>query len=407
MAPVAVCAVVHQLLDVLTAAHERGIVHRDIKPANLFVTRDGTLKVLDFGIARARDAALGPAAATGTGMLLGTPAFMPPEQALAKSSLIDGQTDVWAAGATFFTLVSGQLVHLGENAPQLMVNAATAHARSLASVAPNVPPALVQVVDRALAFEKAARWPTAGAMRDALDAACRASLGQPPSKAVLQIELDGGDVGSASTLHASTGHPPPPRPFADIPRTLGSAGGRAAAAVSAPSTPVTPAAPLRPRGGTTAQPIASGTLPPAVAAPKSRGAFVAPAALAAVAVVAGGAYVIARHPSPGVASAAPPAESVVAPAPTPLTLPQAALAALPSSSGGSPPPTPSSAASSSASPVAPKRPQPARSTSKVPAPSATPPPTPAPQPAPPPPAPAPPSAPPPAANPNALDLPIK
>ncbi len=79
---------------------------------------------------------------------------MPPEQALGKSSEIDGQTDVWAAGATFFTLLTGRLVHEGDNAQQLMVKAATTHARSLATVASDVPAPVAQLVDRALAFDK-------------------------------------------------------------------------------------------------------------------------------------------------------------------------------------------------------------------------------------------------------------
>jgi serine/threonine-protein kinase len=101
-----VCEHAHQLLDVLAAAHGQGVVHRDIKPENLFLTTDGVLKVLDFGIARLRDAS-GAEGATQTGRMIGTPAFMPPEQALGRSRQIDGQTDLWAVGATMFTLVSG------------------------------------------------------------------------------------------------------------------------------------------------------------------------------------------------------------------------------------------------------------------------------------------------------------
>ncbi len=178
----ATLALAYQLLDVLAAAHARGIIHRDIKPANLFLTEDGTLKVLDFGIARVRDLVAGNSQATGTGMLLGTPAFMAPEQALAKSNEMDGQTDIWAVGATLFTLLSGQLVHEGDNASQLMVKTATAPARSLAQVAPEVPPMVVQLVDCALAFEKPGRWASAEAMRDAVQSTYLATFGEAISR---------------------------------------------------------------------------------------------------------------------------------------------------------------------------------------------------------------------------------
>jgi serine/threonine-protein kinase len=175
-----------QLLDVLAAAHRKGVVHRDIKPANLFVTREGVVKVLDFGIARVKDAAGGASGLqTGTGAMLGTPAFMAPEQAYAKTSEIDGQTDVWAVGATLFTLLTGQSVHPGENASQLMVHAATLRARPLASLVQGVPPDVAAAIDRALAFEKGGRWPSAEAMRDALEAAAVAALGHAPSAAGL------------------------------------------------------------------------------------------------------------------------------------------------------------------------------------------------------------------------------
>jgi serine/threonine protein kinase len=197
--------IVDRLLDVLNHAHAKGIVHRDIKPANLFLTRDGTLKVLDFGIARARDVALGGAGrshGTATGLLLGSPAFMAPEQARAKSGEIDAQTDVWAASASFFTLVSGQLVHeAGENAHQLLICAATERARPLLTVAPHVPAIIASVVDRGLAFEKAVRWPSAQAMREAMRNAYHAAFGAYPE--AVPLEAPSAVLGASSQLTAT------------------------------------------------------------------------------------------------------------------------------------------------------------------------------------------------------------
>ena len=174
-------AILIQLLDVLAAAHANEIVHRDIKPANLFLTRNGVVKVLDFGIARAREVLAGVASSgsTGTGMMLGTPAFMAPEQALGRSSEIDGRSDLWAAGAAFFSLVSGELVHNAESAQELMVKAATQPAKPLGVVAPHVMPSVAAIVDRAVAFRKEDRWVTASAMRDALMRECPSIAANP------------------------------------------------------------------------------------------------------------------------------------------------------------------------------------------------------------------------------------
>ncbi len=155
-----------QLLDVLAAAHEKGIVHRDIKPDNLFVTQEGRLKVLDFGFAQMKSSFRSEV--TATGFLLGTPGFMSPEQAVGNRPQIDAQTDIWAVGATLFQLISGEAVHAGESAAEMLVAAANFPPRSLATVTTGVNPRLVQLVDRAVAFEKKNRWPNARAMQFAL-----------------------------------------------------------------------------------------------------------------------------------------------------------------------------------------------------------------------------------------------
>jgi serine/threonine protein kinase len=168
-----------QLLDVLAAAHDKGIVHRDIKPQNLIVTRDGRIKVLDFGVARILD---GTASATVTGSLLGTPAFMPPEQASGRTALVCAASDLWSVGATMFTLLTGRFVHEAENAQAHVVQAAVAHARSLASILPAAPSSLVRIVDRALAFEIGQRWPDARAMQRAVRDAAPGAAQKVPSR---------------------------------------------------------------------------------------------------------------------------------------------------------------------------------------------------------------------------------
>jgi serine/threonine-protein kinase len=172
-----------QLLDVLSAAHARGLIHRDVKPGNLMLTTDGQVKVLDFGIARLRDMA--GAHTTQTGMVMGTPAFMAPEHAMAKTDEIDAQTDVWAVGATMFTLSTGQLVHEAENTQMLLVRAATTPARKIATLMPSMPPALAAVIDQALAFDKKKRWPSADAMQTALREASREAFQTVPVAGVI------------------------------------------------------------------------------------------------------------------------------------------------------------------------------------------------------------------------------
>jgi serine/threonine protein kinase len=188
-------AIAYQLLDVLAAAHSKNIVHRDIKPANLFVTNGGDLKVLDFGIARLRDATMN--AITQAGAMLGTPTFMAPEQARGQSKDIDGQSDLWSVGATLFALISGHLVHESESSTMLLVRASTTPARSLGSVAEEVPKSIVALVDKALAFAKPARWESAAAMRDALGAAYAAEFREPLTREVLHAYLRGTAEGSA------------------------------------------------------------------------------------------------------------------------------------------------------------------------------------------------------------------
>jgi serine/threonine-protein kinase len=157
-------AIAEQLLDVLAAAHDKGILHRDVKPENVFLTEDGRVKLLDFGVARVQ----GAPRHTAPGAAVGTPSFMAPEQARGRHEEVDHRSDLWSVGATLFWLLTGELVHGSGTANEQLVSAMTRPAPKLLSLLPNISPHLAAVIDRALAFEPHARFPDARAMQHAV-----------------------------------------------------------------------------------------------------------------------------------------------------------------------------------------------------------------------------------------------
>jgi serine/threonine-protein kinase len=295
-------AVADQVLDVLAAAHDKGIVHRDLKPENLFLTRAGALKVLDFGLARIDEHRSG-VNATRTGNAMGTPAYMAPEQALGNWSEVDARTDLWAIGATLFSLLSGRLVHQAATVQQLMLAAMTKPAPSLRSVAPEVPPSIAAVVDRALAFDRGARWPDARAMQRALRDAAR-GVGLAPAAIVVPALGPAAQSAAPSLLGATLAVTPRgPRRRAAIGAAIAGLGLVIAAGIAtlgmspraAPTSAGTPPSAEAPPGGSAA---ATTSAPPPTVAPAPPPEPVASAPASASAS--------ARAPAPRASAKAPP-----------------------------------------------------------------------------------------------------
>ena len=152
-----------ELCDTLKGFHDQGIIHRDIKPANVFVTRENVVKLLDFGVARMREAG---GEATRAGTALGTPSFMAPEQAMGLADGVDGRADLFSIGATLYAMISGQRLHQGRTDNEAFILAATTPAPSVARIAPDLPLEVIALIDKALAWDRRNRFDSAEAMRD-------------------------------------------------------------------------------------------------------------------------------------------------------------------------------------------------------------------------------------------------
>jgi TolB-like protein len=171
-----------QVAEALEKAHEKGIIHRDVEPANIMVPKEGSAKLIDFGLAKLADTTR----ITKRGVTVGTVAYMSPEQARGED--IDERTDLWSLGVVLWEMLTGQPAFRGENDQVVLRNILSAEPSSTKGIPPDLDP----ILRRALAKEKSERYPSAGELLADLRARDRSkgsaearTTKQQPSIAVL------------------------------------------------------------------------------------------------------------------------------------------------------------------------------------------------------------------------------
>jgi hypothetical protein len=196
--------IVRQAAEALDFAHRHGVVHRDVKPGNLMLTRQGMVKITDFGIAR-----VDQTARTRTGILVGSPGYMSPEQLMGKA--VDGRSDVFSLGAVLYELATGRGPFDAEHPEDvlaLMNNITTRPHEPASKLNPNLPASLDAIIDHALAKKPADRYKTAGQMaaelRALADWEVRPVAGEPD---IAKLAANPDLVMPEFDLFAATGSP--------------------------------------------------------------------------------------------------------------------------------------------------------------------------------------------------------
>ncbi len=299
----AACNIALAMLGALHHAHDRDVLHRDVKPENVLFNAEGLPKLADFGIAKVLGEGAGNRTATGT--IMGTPAYMAPEQ--GSGDPVGRATDVYAIGAMLYELLSGQLPFESTGNPLAQLYRHIHEAPTdLRAVAPTVPPEIATVVMRALEKAPADRYEDAAAFAAALNTAATDSLGGDwPSRSAIPV------LASRALLGRTAGAPNPTTSGSD-------------AAVAGASTPGAPAASGGAALAPPSPPTASGSstpAPPATGGTGTAGGAAQPAAARA-----------AQHPSPAPAAQQPSPSPAASP---PISRPHQA----PGPPASTPPPT--------------------------------------------------------------------
>jgi len=195
--PPAVVRLAVQIARGLAAAHDKGIVHRDLKPENIFVTRDGRLKILDFGLARQAPADAGGDETrlnegTHPGLVMGTAGYMSPEQ--ARGQAVDHRSDIFAFGAILFEMLGGRRAFRGDTMADTMAAIVRDEPPDLQQINGAVPPALARIVARCLAKSPAERFHSAHDLALSLEAISGAGSGVSAPAPVPAARTDKGIV---------------------------------------------------------------------------------------------------------------------------------------------------------------------------------------------------------------------
>ena len=358
-----------RVLDALRYSHERGVVHRDIKPDNILIDREGRPYLTDFGVAKSQLSLV----TTQAGTLLGSPAYMSPEQLLGKT--LDGRSDLYSVGVTLYKALSGELPFSGEDTFRATMKRLSERPKALSETLPGVDPMLEEIVMRALEREPEDRFVDAADFRDALE-----QLLADAPREDQPIPIPGGEDATL-VLTPTRG----PRSGGDRTPTWSrkpsgaTASRRPSGATPAPSKDAgSEGKPPAPPSETAAQPTAA-----PVPQPKPSRTPIAVGAVLAAALALAAVLFLTRRPAstePAPAAVQPTAAAAVAPTPVPpTTIPTEVPTALPPTAPPTavptklptPEPTPSSAKATEAK-AAPRKataPPPSRKRAPTPAPA--------------------------------------
>ena len=166
-----VARIAHQILEGLAAMHSAQIIHRDLKPANIFMARTSkgeVVKILDFGVSKFAPLPDEAMPATTTGMLMGTPYYMAPEQARGAHREVDERSDLYALGVVLYRCLCGELPFVGENAHDLLFKIALGTFRPLPEVIPDLDPGFSAIVNKAMARDPVNRYANAREFQKAI-----------------------------------------------------------------------------------------------------------------------------------------------------------------------------------------------------------------------------------------------